>query len=403
MLSTERLYYKDSYLFEFAAIVLDVRGIDSNHAAVVLDRTAFYPTGGGQPHDTGFLNDARVVDCTEENDAVLHIVESASLETGSHVTGRIDRERRLDHIQQHTGQHILSQAFVKLFNAQTRSFRMMAASSEIDVELDSSSEKLVQEAVRVSNEIIWENRAVKVRYVTKEEAVSLSLRKDTAREGELRIIEIEGFDLTPCGGTHARQTGEVGMIAARSWERAKGMTRIEFTAGRRTLEDYINANAAAREIAAKFSVGRDDAPKSVQRLLEENKQLLRRAHNLEQSVAEDEALKLVAAAPVTPAGDRLVVQIVKERDQDSLRILASAIALQSRAIALLGSEDGESARLVFAKNKDASGNMNALMKEACRILGGRGGGNSNLAQGGGPSTGKLSEAVKTAAALVLTD
>ena len=222
---TERLYYSDSHLIEFDARVVDVTDRVSGWTAVVLDRTAFYPTGGGQPSDTGTLNSSCVVECIDDGDnGVLHVVQGAAPARDAVVRGRVDWSRRLDHIQQHTGQHILSQALVKLFNAPTKSFRVMDASCEIDVELNNPTTEVIERAVELANNVIWEDRSITVLNVTPEQAAELPLRKESAREGELRLIEIEGFDLTPCGGTHAVRTGEVGMIAVRSWLRAKGMT-----------------------------------------------------------------------------------------------------------------------------------------------------------------------------------
>nr|MDQ3805510.1 alanyl-tRNA editing protein [Acidobacteriota bacterium] len=220
-MTTERLYYQDSWLTEFDARVTSVAEGADGRRVVTLDRTAFYPTGGGQPSDTGRLGAARVVECVDaEGEGVLHVVEGDAPAVGSRVRGRVDWPRRLDHVQQHTGQHILSQAFVELFGAQTRSFRMLPEASEVDVNLKDPSDELIERAVDRANEIIWDDRPVRVHRVTPDEAARLPLRKDSAREGELRVVEIEGFDFSPCGGTHARSTGEVGCVVARQWERA---------------------------------------------------------------------------------------------------------------------------------------------------------------------------------------
>ena len=203
MAVTERLYYSDSHLIEFEARVVDVSDRVSGWTALVLDRTAFYPTGGGQPSDTGTLNGARVVECIDDGDnGVLHVVQGGAPARGDVVRGRVDWSRRLDHMQQHTGQHILSQALVTLFNAPTRSFRVLEASCEIDVELNNPTTEAIERAVELANNVIWEDRAIAIRNVTSGEAKELSLRKEPARDGDLRLIEIEGFDLTPCG--HAR-------------------------------------------------------------------------------------------------------------------------------------------------------------------------------------------------------
>jgi alanyl-tRNA synthetase len=404
MNTTERLYYTDSHLTEFEARVKGITERVSGWAAVTLDRTAFYPAGGGQPSDTGFLGEARVVECIDaEAEGVLHVIQGRTPKVGDRVRGQVDWPRRQDHIQQHTGQHILSQAFVALFEAETRGFRMMDQSSEIDVALDAPTDKRVERAVKLANSIIWEDRAVQVRQVTQDEAASLPLRKESTRAGELRIIEIEGFDLTPCGGTHALRTGEVGIIAVRHWERAKGLTRVEFVAGNRALADYRRANHSARSVAALFSAGRDDAPTLVQRLQQEHKQLQRRNRALEEMTVRVEAEELLKETTARDDGMRIVARRFEGRDGESLKRLAQALIAQTRCVALLGSSDEGGARLVFARSAESVGDMNALMRAACELLDGRGGGRADLAQGGGRNLEKLPEAIEAAARTLTTD
>ena len=387
---TERLYYSDSHLIEFEARVVDVTDRVSGWSAVILDRTAFYPTGGGQPSDTGTLNGFRVAECIDDGDnGVLHVVQGPTPVRDSIVRGRVDWARRLDHIQQHTGQHILSQALITLFNAPTRSFRVMDASCEIDVELNNPTTEAIERAIELANNVIWEDRAITIRNVTSEEASELPLRKESAREGELRLIEIEGFDLTPCGGTHAYRTGEVGMIAVRSWERAKGLTRIEFVAGTRALADYRKANKTARDIAAMFSTGRDDTPQLAAQMVEENKELHRRIRMLEEDAAGVEAERLLATAR-----DGVITGVFNDRDAESLKKLAHALMAKAGTVALLGSRDKDTARLVFGRSADAPGDMSALMREACALLDGRGGGKPEMAQGGGKRVDQLEETLR---------
>jgi alanyl-tRNA synthetase len=435
MPATERLYYQDSHLIEFEARVVDVTERVSGWTAVVLDRTAFYPTGGGQPSDTGTLNGARVVECIDDGDrGVLHVVQGAAPALDEVVAGRVDWSRRLDHIQQHTGQHILSQALVKLFDAPTKSFRVLDQSCEIDVELANPTSEIIERAVELANNVIWEDRVMTIHNVSAEEAAALPLRKEPSREGELRLIEIEDFDLTPCGGTHASRTGEVGMIAMRSWVRAKGLTRIEFVAGVRALGDYRQANRTAREVAALFSTGRDDAPQHAAQLVEENKELHRRVRALEEVEARVEAERLLASAVVEPNGMRIVSHVFgaesasgtgdsSARDADStqrtvessarsvdssprnaeyLKNVAHALIANPQTIALLASRETDMARLVFARSADASGDMNALMRDACAMLDGRGGGKPELAQGGGKNVARLTEAIAHAAQTLTT-
>lgn len=401
MSATERLYYTDSHLTEFEARVTGITERVSGWVAVTLDRTAFYPTGGGQPSDTGLLDDTPVIECIETEEGVLHVLQGRELKVGARVVGQIDWPRRLDHLQQHTGQHILSQAFINLFNAETRGFRMLDQYSEIDVALDDPTDEKIEKVVDLANRIIWEDRIIHIRQVTKEEAAELPLRKESAREGELRLIEIEGFDLTPCGGTHAAHTGEVGIIAVRSFERAKGLTRVDFVAGGRALNDYRRANRTARSCAAIFSVGRDEAPHSVTHLLEENKQLTRRIRVLEEITARVEAEELLTEARDLGDGTKLCVRVFENRDAESLKKLAQAIIAHPAAIALLGSREGGAARIIFARSPDAPGDMNALLREACQMLDGRGGGRPDVAQGGGSKLDKLDEALEAAASSLI--
>jgi alanyl-tRNA synthetase len=411
MSATERLYYYDSRLLEFDAVVIGVSERDDGQIAVELDRTAFYPTGGGQPTDTGTLGDARVVDCIDaESDGVLHVIQGSVPEIGDRIHGKIDWLRRLDHLQQHTGQHILSAAFVKLFDAPTHSFRVLEHECEIDVALDDPTDERIEQAVDLANQIIWEDRPMTIRQVTSEEAAVLPLRKEPSREGELRVIEIDDFDLTPCGGTHAKSTGEVGVIAVRSWERAKGLTRIQFMAGVRVLTDYRKANRTAHEVAALFSAGREDSPALVSKLVEESKKLRRRVGALEEVACRVEAEELLKQANDSDRGSRatvregvtkaasqiIIAKVFDDRDADSLKHLALALIAYPKTIALLGSRDGETARLVFARSSDAGGDMNSLMREACSLIGGRGGGRPDMAQGGGKNLEKLAEAIEAA-------
>jgi alanyl-tRNA synthetase len=394
---TERLYYNDSHLIEFEARVVEISGRVSGWTAVTLDRTAFYPTGGGQPSDTGTLNGLRVVECIDDEDnGVLHVIQGRPPEVGTTVQGRVDWLRRLDHIQQHTGQHILSQAFVTLFKAPTKGFRVLAECCEIDVELMNPSNEVIERGVELANNVIWEDRHITIQTVTSQQALDLPLRKEPSRAGDLRLIEIDGFDLTPCGGTHAFRTGEVGMIAVRHWERAKGLTRIEFVAGMRTLADYRRANTTARAVASLFSSARDDAPALASRMLDENKELHRRMRTLEEIAAQAEAKDLLNAAAPNSAGLRVVTSVLEDRGAESLKHLAQALIAHPNTIALLGSRDQEAARLVFARSADASGDMNALMKEACALLDGRGGGKPDMAQGGGKNFEKIQQALDSA-------
>jgi alanyl-tRNA synthetase len=274
---------------------------------------------------------------------------------------------------------------------------MMTEFSEIDVALNDPTDERIEQAIELANRIIWEDRTVRIREVTKEEAAALQLRKDSEREGELRLIEIEDYDLSPCGGTHAARTGEVGIICVRSWERAKGLVRLEFLAGGRVLQDYRRANQTARKAAALFSTARDEAADAAARLLEENKALHKRLRSLEEIASRAEAEELLRHAEERDDGTRLVKHIFDNRSADALRHVALALVQHPKTAALLGSTDSDAARLVFARSQDAPGNMNELMRQACTLLEGRGGGRPDMAQGGGRLVEKLAEALEVAA------
>jgi alanyl-tRNA synthetase len=375
---TERIYYNNSHLLRFNARVLSCEPQGENWV-VVLDQTAFYPTGGGQPNDSGQLGQASVLDCIDADDRILHIVDRP---LSGEVEGIIDSDRRLDHMQQHTGQHILSQAFIQSAGAQTRSFHLGSDSATIDIELDSFSPELVAGAEDLANRIVFEDRPTRIHLATPDELERYKLRKETDREGSVRIIEIENFDFSPCGGTHAHRTGEVGLIVVRGVERVKrNMCRVEFFCGRRALLDYRAAHSSALATASLFSATRDAAPGLVARLQQENKQLNRRMRELLELALEHEARQLYEAAKPNAEGIRVVCSSFPNRDIEELKTLARAIVALGPSIALLAST-GETNRLLFARSKGLAQDCGKMMGEFCRSFGGRGGGAADFAQGG---------------------
>ena len=397
MQPTEKLYFTDSDLLEFPSAVVAVQAAE-RATDVVLDRTAFYPTGGGQPNDTGWLDESRVVDVFEDDAGLIHhIVEPKSaLAVGQTVRGRIDRARRLDHLQQHSGQHILSQAFVQACGAETRSFHLGSRSSTIDIELSSPTDDHMRAAEEVANAIVFEDRPMRVHLVTEDEARQLPLRKEAAVEGTIRVIEIADFDWSPCGGTHAKRAGQIGLIAIKGYERAKKMTRVEFVCGHRALDEYRSVSKTALAVAQLFSAERDTTPELVARAIQEMKSLKKRIRELLEVAIAVEALEMLSSA-TSVGGFKLVRAAFDGRDVEEVRLLASKITQAEPAVALLGTKDAGAARLVFARSASLDQNMGQLLAEACQLLGGRGGGRAELAQGGGPDAAKLEAALGLAA------
>jgi alanyl-tRNA synthetase len=396
MQPTPKLYFRDSSLLEFSANVIDVQPSDRGRL-VVLDQTAFYPTGGGQPNDIGTLGDATVVDVFEDDTGTIyHVVEEAAeLNPGQTVTGIIDRLRRLDHMQQHSGQHILSQAFVQACGAETRSFHLGARASTIDIELHSPTPDLLQAAEEIANSVVFQDRPMRVHMVNEEEALRLPLRKESAVRGDIRVIEVEDFDWSPCGGTHAQRTGQVGNIAIRSFERVRKLTRVEFLCGVRVLADYRLANNSAFAVARLFSCERDSSPELAQRAVQENKDLKRQVRDLRELAMSAEASEMLAASPVN-SGFKLIEAIFKLRDFEEVRILASKIVQHEPSVALLATTDEKGGRLVFARSASLTQDMGQLLAKACATLGGRGGGKPDLAQGGGPDVERVEEVIRAA-------
>ncbi len=389
---TNKLYWNDSHLTNFTARILE-RYLEGDRQVVILDQTAFYPTGGGQPCDTGTIGSARVTEVTIADDGTIrHFLETPlPLASGDEVACEIDWARRLELTQQHTGQHILSQAFFQLFGAETRGFRINPHSAEIDLTLDTQAAEVLQclrQAEDVANSIVFANREIHTHLVTPDEAAKLPLRKETFVDDCVRVIEIADFDWSACGGTHAQQTGEVGMIAIKHWERAKQMIRVEFLSGIRAVRDYRAANAVAESIARQFSVGRDAAPESVLRLIEENKHLNRRLRVLAEMAVKYEVEELQNSAKLQ-SNSQMIIRIFDDRSFDELKLLAHQLVKTDSVIALLAVKENELARLVFARSANVNAEMGTLMRETCQLLGGKGGGASDFAQGGSTNLAQL--------------
>jgi alanyl-tRNA synthetase len=393
---TEKQYFQDSSLLEFSATVLEVKPSERGDC-VVLDQTAFYPTGGGQPNDIGSLGETRVVDVFEdEANIIYHVVQPAgSIEPGQGVIGIIDRGRRLDHLQQHSGQHLLSQAFVQTCGAETRSFHLGSQTSTIDIELQSPTDDLMRGAEDLANAIVFEDRPMRVHLVNDEEAALLPLRKESAVRGNIRVIEIENFDWSPCGGTHAARTGQIGLIAVRSYERLRKMTRVEFVCGGRALAEYRLAKGTAFAVARLFSSDREKSPELVEAAIQENKGLKRRIRDLLELAMSAQASEMLALAPASQSF-KIVQAVFLGKDLEEMRMLAAKIVQREPSVALLATKDAGGARLVFARSASLAQNMSQLLAEACDMLEGRGGGKPELAQGGGPNVERVEEALAAA-------
>ena len=375
---TDRLYYLDPYLTEFEARVLEVLPHDGRHG-IVLDRTAFYPSSGGQPFDTGMLNGARVVDVVDRDDGrIVHVVEGEAPQ--GHVAARVDWERRFEHMQQHTGQHVLSAAFDRLFDVRTTSFHLGSAGSTIDLARSVTPAEIAA-AEDAANRVVWEDRPVTIRFVDAEDAQALPLRKESSRTGRLRIIEVEGFDVSACGGTHVARTGAIGIIAIAAWERFRGGSRIDFRCGVRALQAHRRLRDVVSSAIKLVSVGQEELPLGIERLQAENRESKRRMNDLETRLAGHEAAAMASRAIELP-GMRLVLESVPDLDMNGLKTIAQDIASRPGHAAVLCTTSSPSS-VVIARAGDVPLDAADLLKRLIREFGGKGGGRPELAQGGG--------------------
>jgi alanyl-tRNA synthetase len=378
-MSSERLYYTDAYLVEFDAVVRDV--VPKNGKWwVTLDRTAFYSTSGGQPFDTGTLGNATVLEVMDQEDGTIVHVVDRELEKNSRIRGHVDWNRRFDHMQQHTGQHLLSAAFAHLAGAKTMSFHLGATASTIDLAKELAADQIarVEEA---ANKVVWEDREVCVRFVTANEAAKLPLRKEPAREGELRIIEIKDYDLSACGGTHVSRTGAIGMIAISGFERFKGGLRVEFVCGGRALQSYRALDKAVTGSVRLLSVLPGELPSAIEKLQSSARAQQKAQDGLMERLAVHEAERLASGGEkVGPA--TLVAAAVSGWETNGLKRLAAAVANRRATVSvLLGSESP--CPIVVSRSQDLSFDAGAILKKLIERFGGKGGGTGTMAQGGG--------------------
>ena len=402
------MYYLDPYRLEFEARVVERIGVGAK-PGVILNSTCFYPTSGGQPHDVGHLNGVPVINVFEREDkAIVHVLAAELREDTVH--GAIDWERRFDHMQQHTGQHILSQAFLKILRAKTVGFHLGQVACTIDVDQAPLAVSQLDRVEDLTNEIVFADRPVKTYLVTETELASLPLRKRFPEilpehdeglveglptvETPIRIVEVEGFDYSPCGGTHCRRTGEVGLIKITGVERRGQDTRVEFLCGDRALADYRGKNRTVNELANRFSVGAWELAEAVGRLAEEAKSNRRELNAAKNRLLDYEAAELLAEAE--QRGDvRVVRKAFTDREGEQIRRLALRLMESEGHVALLGLA-GKKAQLFFACSADLPYDMNDFLKRACQVVGGGGGGRRRFAQGGGADSGKVGEALEIA-------
>jgi alanyl-tRNA synthetase len=378
---TERLYYRDCYLREFSARVVDTA---ENGRRVYLDRTAFYPTSGGQPFDAGSLGGVPVRDVIDEEDRIAHVME-APVPVGE-VQGLVDWERRYDHMQQHTGQHLLSAVLEELFKIRTVSFHLGSDVSTIDVDAASLTPEQIERAEERCAEVIAQARPVRITF--EDASATLELRKASERTGTLRIVSIENLDRSACGGSHVRSTAEIGMVLTGKTEKIRGITRLEFVCGNRALR---RARADYRLLAAigrTLSVPPEQGPELISGLIEKNKSLEKTTQRLAAELARREGKELYLAATPDADGIRRLVQ--RGPIDDAMRARAQAFVAGEKSAFLAVCDQPPS--LLLAASADSGIHAGDRIKTAVAAVQGRGGGNAQLGQGSVPDAAALARA-----------
>jgi alanyl-tRNA synthetase len=395
MARTERLYYTDCYMQGFQARVIRTSP-DAQGVRIFLDRTAFYPESGGQPADHGTLAGVPVLEVVDEGGEIAHLLRDSP--ASESVQGIIDWTRRFDHMQQHTGQHLLSAAFERTGGYKTVSFHLGTDASTIDLDSDRVGAKQVEKAEELANQIVFENRPVQISFRPSAEAGEMDLRKPTFREGDIRLVEVQGFNLSACGGTHVRQTGAVGLISIRKVDHTKGLTRVGFLCGSRALRRARQDFAILSDAARLFSTGLENVPELIAKQAQELREAARLRDKLVEDLAELEALQWWQNAPER-GGSRVVRRLFEAEEGKKAKMVAHAIAKHASAIALLGVKVQPTA-LFFSQSAGGRADMAAVLKQTLAKFGGKGGGTRDFAQGGGLAESHLEEALAFAEVLL---
>ena len=368
--ATDRIYYTDAYLSEFTARVID-RADEGRR--VYLDRTAFYPTSGGQRHDTGILGASNVLEVVDEDDRIAHLLDVPLRD--DEVRGMIHWHRRFDHMQQHTGQHLLSAILEDLFGAKTVSVHFGDATSTLDIAIDGLSAESLERAERRANEVVVENRPVTVGF--EDAATAKGLRKAVDRAGSLRIVTIADLDRSACGGTHVRATGEIGSIMIRGTERVRKSLRVEFVCGFRGVSRARADFTALSAIAATLSTSPDSAPDLVSAQSHQAKENEQARRRLERELARYRAVEMHAAATPLESGLRLIV-VENGESIDQLKVLGQALLDRENVVFAGTTKEGA---LLVAASEDSGHDAGSILREALTAVGGKGGGSPRLAQG----------------------
>ncbi|OTW83706.1 alanyl-tRNA editing protein [Bacillus thuringiensis serovar cameroun] len=377
----QKLYYIDAYTKDFTTKIIKQDYDKEDNLYVVLNETAFYPTGGGQPYDTGTLNGTLVTNVEEVNGEIRHFI-AEQLETAE-VEGKINWERRFDHMQQHAAQHILSAAFWDHFNIPTIGFHLGKETVTIDLETENLPAETIEKAVQIANNIVFENHPIRIQWMNLEEAKTLPLRKEPTLTENIRVVIIKNFDYNGCGGTHPRRTGEVGLIQVLNWERNKGGIRLTFIAGWRTLKLMGQQQQIMKDVSKQLNSSETDIPAKVAQLLISQKENEKAIQTMNEKLLFAEANELLQQPAEIHAGFLISKVFTNRSMQEVAKLSAIITEQQEHAITYFIIENDDKLQCILACGKTVTIDMNALLKDALPAIEGKGGGNKKSARGGG--------------------
>ena len=377
-MNEQKLYFYDSYVTEFQANIIEVIPYEDKYA-ILLDKSYFYPESGGQPSDLGTINDIEIEYVTEENGNVLHITQNL-LSTGP-ANCQINWSHRFDNMQQHTGQHILSACFYKLYSGETSSFHISKDNSTIEIGVESFDSEMIEKIEALANHIVFNNTAVTANIVDKDALAEFPLRKQPKVESNIRIITIEDCDCSPCGGTHVNRTGEIGLIKIKKLEKLKSSFKFEFVCGNRALKDYTNKNYLVNKLGSYMSTPEQEIESAYLKSTEDYKYLQKQLSQLRSELVSYDVQQLQQNAQNINS-IKVISKIFENRDFNDVKLISQALILVPSTIVLLAAK-GQNCQLIFARSENIETNMNNLLKSILPLLNGKGGGSPKAAQGGG--------------------
>jgi len=385
---TKRIYLESPYKVEFEAQVVE-KVIWEKKPALILDQTCFYPESGGQPCDKGTINEVEVLKVLEDEARIIHLLDEDI--SSDKITGKIEWQTRFDHMQQHSGQHILSQSFHELLGAETLSFHLGEAISSVEMDIRKISEEEVENVERRANEIVFQDREIKCYFIPEEKIGSVPLRRPPKKKGLIRVVEVSDFDFSACGGTHVRRAGEIGLIKILKLERIRNNVRFEFICGKRTLEDYLWKNRILRELSTRFTVNEGEILNTVEKLSSDLKSQKRKGKKMQEKIAQYEAQEIIQETK-----EKIIKELFVDKTLEEVRFLVLNIIRKGDFVVLFGLKGEERGHLILACSENINIDMREIVPLVSPLIKGKGGGRSSLVEIAGEEIVNLEQALERA-------